>query len=439
VDVDLYARLSLAKDGSTLGVERQVDECMAEMILPRGWTLRHTYVDNNLSATTGVARPGFEALLEASPRVPIVVWHTDRLIRVNRDLERVISLDVDVYALRSGHLDLSTPAGRAVARTITAWAQYEGEQKADRQKAAHRQRVALGRPWWPSKPFGYQMDLSVHPEESQALREAYRAVLKGSSLRSIARTLNEAGFLTCKGNRWRAETLGPVLLNPRNAGLIASGGEIMGKAEWPAIVPEDTWRAVCSILRDPERRDGVGRAPAYLLTGFATCGKCGAAVKAGQRKGYTVYVCRAKSCMSIRTKLADDWALNRIIFGIAEGRLSHPIGEGGPDGADLAEEAAVLRQRLNDLATDYAEGILSRSQLHAGTERVTARLSEVEQGMADAYTPDYGDLEWVAYEIDEMDLEQQRALVRAVLDSVVLHSPGRGQRPTVDHVEVILA
>jgi hypothetical protein len=63
------------------------------------------------------------------------------------------------------------------------------------------------------------MDLSIQPEEAQALREAYRAILRGSSLRSVARTLNEAGLLTNKGNKWRAETLGPVLLNPRNAGL----------------------------------------------------------------------------------------------------------------------------------------------------------------------------------------------------------------------------
>jgi hypothetical protein len=102
----------------------------------------------------------------------------------------------------------------------------------------------------------------------------------------------------------------------------------------------------------------------------------------------------------------------------------------------LAEEAAVLRQRLNDLATDYADGILSRAQLHAGTEKIKARLAEVEQAMADAYTPDYGDLEWVAYEIDEMDIDQQRALVRTLVASVVLDSPGRGQRPTVDHIRV---
>jgi site-specific DNA recombinase len=81
----------LAKDGSTLGVDRQVDECMAELIQPRGWTLRHTFVDNNLSATTGVSPSGLRGSAGGVARVPIVVWHTDRLVRVNRDLERVIA------------------------------------------------------------------------------------------------------------------------------------------------------------------------------------------------------------------------------------------------------------------------------------------------------------------------------------------------------------
>jgi site-specific DNA recombinase len=438
MDVDLYARLSLAKDGSTLGVDRQVEECMAELIQPRGWTLRHTFVDNNLSATTGVARPGFEALLGASPRVPIVVWHTDRLIRVNRDLERVIALDVDVYALRSGHLDLSTPAGRAVARTITAWSQYEGEQKAERQRAAHRQRVASGRPWWPSRPFGYQMDLSIQPEEAQALREAYRAILRGSSLRSVARTLNEAGLLTNKGNRWRAETLGPVLLNPRNAGLVAYNGEVTGKAEWPAIVPQDTWLAVCRILNDPGRRDGAGRSPAYLLTGFATCGKCGSYVKAGSRKGYTVYVCRAKSCVSIRTEVADDATTREILMGIGEGRASYPLGEIA-DTTDLALEAETLRHKLDEMAEDYAASILSRSQLHAGTEKVKARLAEIEAEMAEAAIHEDDSLLWrMVADLQQMDVEQQRAMVRRLVASVVLDSPGRGQRPTREHVRVTL-
>ncbi|WP_183069059.1 recombinase family protein [Streptomyces sp. gCLA4] len=77
----------------------------------------------------------------------VVCWHTDRLVRVTKDLERVIALGVNVHAARAGHLDLSTPAGRAVARTVTAWATYEGEQKAERQALANLQAAKAGKPY----------------------------------------------------------------------------------------------------------------------------------------------------------------------------------------------------------------------------------------------------------------------------------------------------
>ena len=48
--------------------------------------------------------------------------HTDRLVRLTEELDRVIKVEVPVHTVTAGDLDLSTPAGRAVARTITAWA-----------------------------------------------------------------------------------------------------------------------------------------------------------------------------------------------------------------------------------------------------------------------------------------------------------------------------
>jgi hypothetical protein len=44
-----------------------------------------------------------------------------------------------------------------------------------------------------------------------------------------------------------------MLRRPRNAGLTSYGTETF-PAAWPAIVPEATWRAVESILGDPQRR-----------------------------------------------------------------------------------------------------------------------------------------------------------------------------------------
>src|SRR5690349_13464343 len=130
VKASIYVRISLDKTGEGLGVERQEQACR-ELCEHKGWEVREVFCDNDISATTGKRRPGFEALLASDPDV-IVVWHIDRLVRLSRDLERVIDLGVNIHGVTAGHIDLSHPGGRAVAKTITAWAQYEGEQKAER-------------------------------------------------------------------------------------------------------------------------------------------------------------------------------------------------------------------------------------------------------------------------------------------------------------------
>ncbi|GAA4110739.1 hypothetical protein GCM10022215_06110 [Nocardioides fonticola] len=200
VEVCIYVRLSYDLHGNELGVERQERECR-EYADARGWTVHEVYIDNDLSATTGVERPEFERLLASKPAA-ILCWHLDRLLRVSGDLERVIALGVDVFSKEAGWFDLSNPAGRAVARTVTAWSTCEGEQKAIRQKAAHRQRVdaggltATGRPWWPTRPLGFNLDGTHHEVEAPALRQVYADLLKGGTLAAGVRHLESCGIVT---------------------------------------------------------------------------------------------------------------------------------------------------------------------------------------------------------------------------------------------------
>src|SRR3954467_5697610 len=109
VQASIYVRISLDKTGEGLGVERQEEACR-KLCADHRWQVREVFCDNDISATTGKRRPGFEALLASDPEV-IVVWHTDRLVRLSRDLERVIDLECNVFAVTAGHIDLSNPAG----------------------------------------------------------------------------------------------------------------------------------------------------------------------------------------------------------------------------------------------------------------------------------------------------------------------------------------
>jgi cytochrome P450 len=63
-----------------------------------GWEVTHRYDDNDLSASSGPTRPGFEAMLKAaadSEFGAVICWHPDRLFKSPKDLERLIDITND--------------------------------------------------------------------------------------------------------------------------------------------------------------------------------------------------------------------------------------------------------------------------------------------------------------------------------------------------------
>jgi hypothetical protein len=90
----VYTRISEDDTGQRAGVNRQLEDC--EALADRlGWEVTHRYGDDDLSASSGSTRPGFEALLKAmvdSEFGAVVCWHPDRLFRSMEDLERLIEI-----------------------------------------------------------------------------------------------------------------------------------------------------------------------------------------------------------------------------------------------------------------------------------------------------------------------------------------------------------
>src|SRR5215211_379292 len=113
----IYCRISRARDGSMLGVDRQEPPCrqLAERL---GWTVAQVYVDNDLSAYSGRRRPEYERILadvRAGRLDAILAWHADRLTRQPLENEGLINL-AERYGTKlatvTGEPDLSTPSGR---------------------------------------------------------------------------------------------------------------------------------------------------------------------------------------------------------------------------------------------------------------------------------------------------------------------------------------
>ncbi|MBO1768513.1 recombinase family protein [Allobranchiibius sp. GilTou38] len=433
----IYARLSRDRKGTSEGVDRQIAACR-DLCASNGWEVADTYVDNDISATTGRRRPEFERLLTDGP-TRIVVWHTDRLVRLTRELERVIQLGVPVNAVTAGHLDLSTPAGRATAMTVTAWAQYEGEQKTLRQELQSDQRADAGMPKWVYRPFGYNRDLSIREEEAALLRAAYESVIAGIGVFKIARSWNDQGVLTSQGRAWSGQRLAEVLKSPRNAGILVHLGEEHGSGKWEPIVREATFRAVADILSRPERRAGGVSRRSRLLTGVATCAKCESNVKGSSRartgpfKGEATYSC-VNGCFSLPEPWVDRLVLAAMPAVLADHQRhwSTFTGQDTDNSAALITERAQLAERLEALADDYADGAITREQMHRGTERVRARLDELDAelatvGEAASFAHQLADEEYVWQVLTERGNDEARALIGAVC-TITLHPRGKGQK-----------
>ena len=94
-----------------------------------------------------------------------------------------------------------------------------------RMRRAAKQKAERGEPKW-KRAFGYLGDTyQLDPHTAPLVKQAYAAVLAGSSLGDVARMFNDAGAYGLTGRPWTQSTVSLFLRKPRNAGLRAHNGE----------------------------------------------------------------------------------------------------------------------------------------------------------------------------------------------------------------------
>src|SRR5690625_5135630 len=277
----IYARISL-DDGTALGVGRQVDDCAAEADR-RGWTLVDQYIDNNVSATKKKPRPEYERMIsdiEAGRIDAVIVWDVDRLTRRPAELETFIDLaDRHGLALASvgGEIDLASPQGRLTARIKGSVARHEAEQMGRRLARKAEETARAGFSTVGPAPFGYERRVvprdggnlrMLVPLEGEArwMRDAYRRLLAGDTLRQISLDMAAAGVRGKRGDTIRGSMLGNMMRRPVYAGIRVYKGERLGPGEWEPLVSMETFDQAQAILNAPGRFHTRGTAPKYLLS-----------------------------------------------------------------------------------------------------------------------------------------------------------------------------
>lgn len=371
----IYTRISQDRLGEGLGVERQLTECH-ELAKRLGFTVVAEYSDNDVSAMSGKARPQFEKLLASKPDV-ILTWHQDRLLRKGSDLERVIDLNVPVYTVSAGTLDLTTPAGRAVARTVAAWSQYESEQKAERQRSKNRQRADAGLPYMSHRVFGWESDgITLRESEAQVLRDMHSRILQGDSIRSMTAWLNGAGSVQAKtGKPWTHAAVRAALKRPRNAGALIRGGVLQPVSQIQPVVTESVHEAVVAILAG---RAQPGRpVERWWLSSAMDC-HCGSPMGSKTIRGKgtktPAYVCR----VSIDTAKGGHAAIGAEIAHAATIDMLHQSLLLDGEASDPTEpEVIALRARLSALEQERVEVMQLWTVPGADRTWITAQLARL--------------------------------------------------------------
>lgn len=445
VEAAIYCRISQDRTGEELGVDRQEVDCRA-LVAMQGWTLYDVYVDNDMSASTGKRRPGYERMLadvEAGHVQAVVAWATERLYRKVKDLEPFIEIlekhGTLVRTVKAGEIDLSTAYGRMIARILASVTQGEGEVKSERWRRSITQRREQGRmPGAGTRMYGWERDGTVIPEEAAVTRRVAESVLAGESMSSIARSLAADDIKTSLGSPWQNTSLRAYLLNPRLAGHSTLNGDIVGKGEWEPILDEQTWETVRAMIESRTR--GPKGPRVSLLLGILRCGECGTPMQSATRTDPTkgkvrMYRCprrlpRYTGCGKIS---GDALPIEEAVEAIAKAVLADPEVvkrtkelQATTGASEILSEIAALEARLLELDAELSQPGVPVSAITRAIGKTKDRLAECQRSLAAAQPvaiPSRGGA-WPS------DLQRRRRLIEVALDGrpVLLNraGPARG-------------
>jgi hypothetical protein len=403
--------------------------------------------------------------IEAGDVEAIVAYNLDRLTRDDlRGVEDLIDLlnrhGVDVQGVRSGEFDLSTAHGRAQARNAGVWARLESEKASERLRDKMTELVNAGRPNGGPTPYGYRRTgakmadgtdtrtLVPEPAEAAIVAEAVGRIAAGETLTRVADDLNARAIARTKGGPWTLTNLKQMALNGLYAGRRMHHGRDAGPLDaerCPPIVDEGTWRRAVALLTDESRRQRRSSRRYLLSGGLLVCGRCGTALRSkphhsgGQRvPSYACPTSKVGGCggVSVRAVELEQWVADMAVRRIESAAFARAL-RGRSTDQDVARTATRLEAELDQLAKLQADGDITLREWQTMQAGIRRRLAEAQAVMAgdttDAAVGRYaGQVGRLAGEWDTIPLDRRQAILRAVIDHVVIAPIGRGHGRSFD-------
>jgi site-specific DNA recombinase len=290
-------------------------------------------------------------------------------------------------------------------------------------------------------------------DEAVVIRDLAARALAGESLTSLTKWLDESEIRTVTGKAWRTPTVRQLLLNPRMYGMRSHrNGETLTPATWQPIISAADGERLRVLLTDPARRTNRS-ARRYALSGLCRCGLCGAVMYSVPKQEHRRYLCRKGTdfggCgrMTIYADKLERFVVDAVLLRLDSPALERALTGSGHDDGEAARLAAAIRadsERLDELTLMYADGEIDRAGLrkareHVENRRASNRRALVRLNNHGAIDGLVGNGEHLRQRWADLNLTRQAAIIKAVLDHIVIHpasTPGR-KGLDIDRVEPV--
>ncbi|HEV2372841.1 MAG TPA: recombinase family protein, partial [Streptosporangiaceae bacterium] len=289
----------------------------------------------------------------------------------------------------------------------------------------------------------------INPTEAEALQEAARRVLAGETIGSVIRDWDKRGIRPVAASEWSPSSLIYTLKSARIAGFREWQGTKYPTTDWPAIIDTDTHERLVKLFADPARRRYSVRRMPHLLSGIATCPKCGKGLhyrrwserQTARADSYACVKGPGGGCggVGVKAELLEEYVTGAVLDALESPRVQDALREGHEDAprrAELLAEISDAQETRAEARRDYAEKVIDRADWLDIRDRTEARITKArrEYDRLSGSGPVLGDIppaERVRDVWESWSVDRRRAAIRAVLHAVKVKNlpPGVASNP----------
>jgi DNA invertase Pin-like site-specific DNA recombinase len=390
----IYFRLSIGDPNMQRDAARQRAELYG-LVERQGGTVVAELGQGDRSASEFATRKRSEyaeamRMIDRGEADAIAFSRVDRILRRMDEcvdlLRRVRETDLEVWdCSEDEEMRLNTANGRKRLQDKVNSAEYETAIISWRVKRATKaRREEKGLPT-SGACLGWADTTTICEDEARWVAAMVERVLRGEALTTVARWLNANGVERKRSDRpWDVSSVASVVTTPRNFGLLAFQGEILGPSKVPGICPTESYGQVRSALAERAMPSTRPRNASTLAT-LVHCSQCGMAML--RQTGGAVRVtlaCRRQLCTprcgagGIDYQLTEDHITDLVTQWIDGAELADLMApESRVDTDAIAAELARLEAKLSEATDDWLDDKIDQARYDTISAKVKTRREEL--------------------------------------------------------------